>query len=309
MTWLRGQWNDLALRKQWILASSGLAIVLALIAGRGYGIAEVHDPLMIFAAVVAGTDIAIRAVRALLRKQVTIELLVSIAAIGALFIGEYWESAAVTFLFVFGSWLEARTLNRTRSSLAGLIKLAPATAFIEQEGGVVEVPLYDVVPGDQVQVQAGGSVPVDGVVVRGTASINEAAITGESIPVEKTIGDQVYTGTVTQDSAITIQAQKVGSQSVLGKIIQRVEEAQDYKAPMQTTIERFARWYTPAIIILAILVYAISRDQHLALTILVIGCPGALVIATPVVFVAGIGRAASLGILVKGGEFLETYHE
>ncbi len=306
MTWLKEQWNDLARRKLWILIGSGVAIVIALIAGRGYGRADIHDPLMIFAAVLAGTDIAIRAGRALLRKQVTIELLVSIAAIGALFIGEYWESAAVTFLFVFGSWLEARTLNRTRSSLAGLIKLAPSTALIEQNGAVVEVPLYDVVPGDLVQVRAGGSIPVDGVVVRGTASINEAAITGESIPVEKSVGDQVFTGTVTQDSAITIETQKVGSQSVLGKIIQRVEEAQDSKAPMQTTIERFARWYTPAIIILAIAVYAFSRDEHLALTILVIGCPGALVIATPVAFVAGIGRAASLGILVKGGEFLEN---
>ena len=305
-TWLKEQWQDLARRKLWILAISGVAIVIALVAGRGYSRADLHDPLMIFAAVLAGTDIAIRAVRALLRKQVTIELLVSIAAIGALFIGEYWESAAVTFLFVFGSWLEARTLNRTRSSLAGLIKLAPSTAFIEQNGAVVEVPLYDVISGDLVQVRAGGSIPVDGVVVRGTAAINEAAITGESIPVEKSVGDQVFTGTVTQDSAITIEAQKVGSQSVLGKIIQRVEEAQDSRAPMQTTIERFARWYTPAIIILALAVYAFSRDEHLALTILVIGCPGALVIATPVAFVAGIGRAASLGILVKGGEFLEN---
>lgn len=306
MNWIKAQWSDLARRKLWIVGSAGLAILIALIAGRGFDRPDIHDPLMIFAAVVAGTDIAIRAFRALGRKQVTIELLVTIAAVGALFIGEYWESAAVTFLFVFGSWLEARTLNRTRSSLAGLIKLAPSTAFVVQNGEIVEMPLYDVMPGDHVQVRAGDSIPVDGVVIRGMASINEAAITGESMPVEKSVGDQVFTGTVTQDSAITIEAQKVGSQTILGKIIQRVEEAQDSKAPMQTTIERFARWYTPAIILLAAVIFAITRDAHMALTILVIGCPGALVIATPVAFVAGIGRAASQGILVKGGEFLEN---
>ena len=306
MNWLTSQWSDLARRKLWIVGISGIAIIIALIAGRIFGRWDIHHPLMIFAAIIAGTDIGIRAIRALMRKQVTIELLVTIAATGALIIGEYWESAAVTFLFVFGSWLEARTLNRTRSSLAGLIKLAPSTAFVVQNGEVVEMPLYDVAPGDQVQVRAGDSIPVDGVVVRGTTAINEAAITGESMPVEKSIGDQVFTGTVTQDSAIVIEAEKVGSETILGKIIQRVEEAQDSKAPMQTTVERFATWYTPAIILLSIVIYAFSRDAHLALTILVIGCPGALVIATPVAFVAGIGRAASQGVLVKGGEFLEN---
>src|SRR5688572_12649618 len=124
MNWLKEQWNDLARRKLWIVGVSGLAIIIALIAGRIFDRTDIHNPLMIFAAIVAGTDIAIRAMRSLMRKQITIDLLVTIAATGALIIGEYWESAAVTFLFVFGSWLEARTLSRTRSSLAGLIKLA-----------------------------------------------------------------------------------------------------------------------------------------------------------------------------------------
>lgn len=306
MNWLRMKWDDLAWRKLAIVVISGGAIVIALLAGRVLDRSGIHDPLMIFAAIVAGTDIAIRAIRSLLNKLITIELLVTIAAAGALVIGEYWESAAVTFLFVFGAWLEARTLARTRSSLAGLIKLAPEFALVEHAGEIVETPLWDVIPGDLVLVRPGDSIPVDGTVVRGTTAINEAAITGESVPVEKTIGDQVFTGTVTQDSAITIETEKVGSDSILGRIIQRVEEAQDSKAPMQSTIERFATWYTPAIILLAIMVYVFSRDAHLALTILVIGCPGALVIATPVAFVAGIGRAAHQGILVKGGEFLEN---
>lgn len=306
MNWFISRWSDLEFRRRAIVVSSGLLIVAAFIASWGFSATGIRDVLMIIAAVIAGTDIAIRAIRALLRKQITIELLVTIAATGALIIGEYWESAAVTFLFVFGAWLEARTMNRTRSSLANLIKLAPSTARVVVNGVVDERPLYDVQPDDEVIVRPGESIPVDGIVTSGTASVGEAAITGEPLPVTKSIGDQVFTGTIAEDAALTIRTENVGADSLLGRIVERVEEAQDAKAPVQTTIEKFATWYTPAIIALAIAIWFISRDTHLALTILVIGCPGALVIATPVAFVAAIGRAASLGILIKGGEFLEN---
>lgn len=299
-------WNDLEIRRRVIVVMSGLLISAAFVRFRVFDDPAVRDALMIIAALVAGTDIAIRAIRALWRKQVTIELLVTIAATGALIIGEYWESAAVTFLFVFGAWLEARTIHRTRASLAKLIKLAPSTALVVTDGNLVETPLYEVESGDEVMVRAGESIPVDGVVTSGTALVSEAAITGEPLPVAKSVGDQVFTGTIAEDAAITVKAESVGADSLLGRIVARVEEAQDAKAPVQTTIERFATWYTPAIILLALGFWLATRDTHLALTILVIGCPGALVIATPVAFVAAIGRAASLGILIKGGEFLEN---
>lgn len=306
MNQLRTYWNDLAVRKLIIVLVSGISIILAFVADWVFDASDVRNVLWILAAVVSGTDIAIRAFTALQRKQVTIELLVTIAAVGALLIGEYWESAAVTFLFVFGAWLEARTLNRTRSSLANLLDLAPSTAVVVRNGVAEEIDLFDVEVGDHVLVRPGESITVDGVIVNGAASINEAAITGEPMPVAKSVGDQVFTGTVAHDAALTVEAQAVGAETMLGRIISRVEEAQDAKAPVQTTIEKFAKWYTPAIMVISALLWLITRDTHLALTILVISCPGALVIATPVAFVAGIGRAAGLGILVKGGEFLES---
>lgn len=306
MSGFRTKWNDLEWRKRTIMLVSGTSIVIALIASRLFDARGVWAAFMVLAALVAGSDIALRAVTALRRKQVTIELLVTIAAGGALIIGEYWESAAVTFLFIFGAWLEARTLSRTRSSLASLLNLAPSTALVLRDGVPHEIDLEDVEGGDTVLVRAGESIPVDGIVLSGTSAVSEAAITGESMPVVKSPGSQVFTGTVCQDATLTVEAQHVGADSMLGRIITRVEEAQESKAPMQTAIEKFARWYTPAIIVLAAVVWLITRDVHLSLTILVIGCPGALVIATPVAFVAGIGRAASLGILVKGGEFLES---
>jgi len=197
-------------------------------------------------------------------------------------------------LFVFGAWLEARTLGRTRASLAKLIELAPSTALVLVGDRPVETPLDEIEISDLVLVRAGESIPVDGKVVSGTASIDESAITGEPIPVTKTLGDSVFTGTVSTDASLTIETQSIGADSMLGRIVARVEEAQEAKASVQTTIERFARWYTPLIIVLSAVIWVLTRDTHLALTILVIGCPGALVIATPVAFVAGIGRARVL---------------
>lgn len=297
--------NDLAWRKRATMIISGAAILIALFSKYMLDSIPPHNVFMALAAIVAGVDIAIRAISALRCTQITIELLVTIAAAGALIIGEYWEAAAVTFLFVFGAWLEARTVSRTRASLAGLIELAPSTAMVMVHGTPRETALEDVEIGDLVLVRPGENIPVDGEVVTGTALVNEAPITGESMPVTKTSGEPVFTGTILQDAALTVRTTGVGADSMLGRIIERVEEAQDAKAPVQTTIEKFARWYTPAIIVLAGVIWLFMRDTHLALTILVIGCPGALVIATPVAFVAGIGRAASLGILIKGGEFLE----
>lgn len=306
MTRIREQWNDLAWRRIVVLLVSGAAIAIGLIAGRMGDRQNLHDVTMIIAAVVAGTDIAQRAIRGIGRKQITIELLVTIAVVGALIIGEYWESAAVTFLFALGAWLEARTMARTRDALGRLLDLAPQVAVVVRNGEQVDVDPGDVLPGEYVVVKNGMRVPVDGEVVSGYSSIDEAAITGESVPVEKTAGDRVFAGTVTRDGTIVVEATGIGADTTLARIIHRVEEAQEAKAPAQKTIEKFATWYTPLIVVLAGSTWLMSRDVHLALTILVIGCPGALVIATPVAFVAGIGRAANRGILVKGGEFLET---
>jgi len=261
---------------------------------------------MLAAAVVAGYGIVVNAVRALVTKMISIDLLVSVAAIGAIIIGNFWEAAAVTFLFSIGHALEAATMNKTRSALAELVAVAPDTAVVMRDGEQHEVPAHQVRMGEIVLVKNGSKVPVDGQVVAGTAALDEASITGESIPVEKSKSDQVFAGTISTSGFLQVLATGVGADTTLARIIHRVEEAQDAKAKTQAFIDRFSTWYTPAVFILALLAGLITQDVVLALTLLVIGCPGALVISIPVAIVAGIGRAARNGILIKGGEYLET---
>jgi Cd2+/Zn2+-exporting ATPase len=293
-------------RKLLLVLLSGFFILVSLGVGKFWNLTSLKNVLMTFAALIAGTDIAIRAFRSLKNKHISIELLVTIAAGGALLIGEYWEAAAVTFLFIFGAYLEARTLNQTRKVLQNLIELVPTTVLVLRNGEQTEVNAWEVRKGETVVLKPGSRIAVDGEVIEGYSSVDESAITGESLPVEKEKSSQVFAGTVNLDGLIKIRAEQVGEDTTLAKIIRRVEEAQDEKAPTQRFMERFAKWYTPFIIGLSVISYFITNDIHLALTLLVIGCPGALVISTPVSIVAGIGRAAKKGILIKGGEYLEN---
>ncbi|MBB1482965.1 cation-translocating P-type ATPase [Tessaracoccus sp. MC1865] len=287
-----------------IPAVSGALIVVALVLGQVAPSAGEY--FMLAAAVVAGAPVVKKAWLALRVKVIGIDLLVAVAAIGAIAIANYWEAAAVTFLFALGHALENATLAKTRSALAELVALAPTTATVIRDGEQVEVPAHTVEVGETVIVKNGGRVPVDADVVSGQAAVDEAAITGESIPVEKSAGSEVYAGTIVADGFLTLSATGVGADTTLARIVHRVEEAQDAKARTQQFMERFSKWYTPGIIALAVVVGLLTMDLELALTLLVIGCPGALVISVPVALVAGIGRAARDGILIKGGEFLET---
>ena len=295
-----------ARRRFWLTVGSGGLIAAGLLARYGFGMIEAWTALMVAAAFLAGSDIAIRAWRSLRVKHFSIEVLVTVAAVGALIIGEVWESAAVTFLFMFGGWLEARTMGQTRGALKALLDAAPATATVLRDGDPVEVPAHMVQLGETVLVRAGQRIPVDGEVTEGTAAVSEAAITGEPMPAEKAPGSHVHAGTIAENGLLRIRATNVGADTTLARIIQRVEEAQEEKAPSQRMIERFAQWYTPSIIGLAVAAFAVTQDIRLALTLLVVGCPGALVISTPVSIVAGIGRAARSGILIKGGQHLES---
>lgn len=301
MVWI----TDPLRRRQAITAASGALIVAGLAAEHLAGRPALAGWLMVAAALLAGSDIALRAYQALRNRHVSIELLVTIAVVGALAIGEAWEAAAVTFLFMLGAYLEARTLSRTRHAIQELLDLAPMTAIVLRDGQQVEVSPTEVLLGETVLIKPGAKAPVDGTVLDGRAAIDESAITGEPMPVEKAAGDRVFAGTVSQSGLLRVQATGVGADTTLARIVRRVEEAQEAQAPTQRFIERFARWYTPAIIGLSGVALLVTGDVELALTLLVIGCPGALVIATPVAVVAGIGRAAQQGILIKGGAFLE----
>ncbi len=289
------------IRKIWngwdVVIISGLLIVVAWITG--------SDALMIAAAVVAGYRIAISAFRALRVKTVSIDLLVTVAAIGALLIANYWESAAVTFLFALGGALERATLNKTRSALSDLVEAAPQTAAVLRDGEPQTVEVWELTPGDIVLIKNGEQVPVDGVVVAGRGGVDEATITGESVPAGKEEGAEVFAGTWLRSGVLRVKAVGIGSDTTLARIVHRVEDAQDDKAKMQTFMERFARYYTPGVIVAALLAGLVTGNVELGLTLLVIGCPGALVISIPVSIVAGIGRSAKDGVLIKGGEYLE----
>ncbi len=291
---------------RWAVVVAGVLILAAFAASRTGAPPQVRDVLMVAAAVVAGSRIALAAVRALGARTVGIDLLVTVAAVGAVVVGEYWEAAAVTFLFALGHALEAATLNRTRSALTELVAVAPERAVVVRGTSTVDVPAAEVRPGETVVVRDGAKVPVDGEVVGGHGVLDEASITGESMPVEKQVGDRVFAGTISRGGMLRVSATGVGADTTLARIIRRVEDAQDAQAPTQRFLDRFSRWYTPGAMALALVVGLVTRDVTLALTLLVISCPGALVISIPVAVVAGIGRAARDGILVKGGEFLET---
>lgn len=295
-----------AKRRKLLLLGSGFLIITGWLVNWFTDATHVFSGLMISAALVAGYDIAMRAFRGLRNRQTNIELLVTIAAAGGLFIKEYWEAAAVTFLFLLGAWLETRSLNKSRSALRELINLTPKTAIVLHDGNEVEIPAHQVKAGDLLLVKPGANIPADGVVVEGSSAVDESPITGEPIPVEKIKASKVYAGTMNANGLLKIKATLAGADTTLAKIMRRVEEAQEEKAPAQRFIERFASWYTPSIVGLSILSYSITQNLELALTLLVIGCPGALVISTPISIMSGIGRSAKNGILIKGGEYLEN---
>lgn len=261
---------------------------------------------LVIATFVAGYSTAKTAIQTTMMKMFSIELLVTIAVVGALIIGEYVESAAVTFLFLFGAYLEARTIEKTRTSLRTLMDMAPLEATVLKDGERVVLPVDEIEAGDRILIQSGEKVAIDGKIVSGQALINEATITGESVPARKAINDEVFSGTIIDNGYIEVEAVKVGDDTAFAKIIELVEEAQEGKARTQKFLERFANIYTPGILVLSILVFIFSRNVELALTFLVIACPGALVISAPVSLVSGIGNGAKSGALLKGGEVMEN---
>ncbi|MFA9423641.1 MAG: heavy metal translocating P-type ATPase [Sedimentibacter sp.] len=292
--------------KNHITAISGILIALGYIVALA-GIENFKDTALIIATVVASVPIGIKAYQALRMKAFSIELLVIIAVVGALYLHEYNESSVVTFLFLFGAYLEARTLEKTRSSLKSLIDMAPQEATVLRNKISIDISVDEVQVGDRVIIRSGGKVPVDGIIVFGKAFINESAITGESVLASKKDNDKVFSGTILDNGYIEIIAEKVGDDTTFAKIIELVEEAQEAKSKAQKFLDKFANIYTPAIVVLSMVVYLVTRDLHLAITFLVIACPGALVIGAPVSNVAGIGNGAKNGILIKGGDVMDRF--
>lgn len=295
-------------RKNHITLLSLILIVTAFISELVFHYEPLFEWALIIASILGALPIAIQAYQSLRIKVVSIDVLVTIAVIGAFVIKNFEESAIVTFLFLFGAFLEQRTLNKTRSAIKELTEMAPESALKQMENGEFEeVGVDEVEVGDILLVKTGAKVPVDGKVLSGEGHINEGSITGEAVPVSKKVGVGVYAGTILENGTIQIVAEKVGEDTTFGKIIELVEEAQDSKSEAERFIDKFSKYYTPVVLLLALVVGLITKDIPLAITILVLGCPGALVIGVPVSNVAGIGNGARHGVLLKGSEVINDF--
>ena len=297
------------------LAGVGLTLmgIITLIAG-----APGIVPTVLFASrvLIAGVPIARSGFNGLrINRQLDINMLMTIAVIGAALLGEWLEAATVVVLFSIGESLEGFAMGRARRSIRSLMSLTPDEATVRRDGLESTMAVSEIVPGDTVIVRPGGRLPVDGIIRSGSSMLDQAPVTGESVPVERGAGDQVFSGTINGSGVIEIEATQPASNSTIARIVHMVEEAQASKAPAQRFIDVFARYYTPAVVVAAALVALVpplalgaswSGWFYRALILLVVACPCALVISTPVSIVSAIAAAARNGVLVKGGAYLEA---
>ena len=272
------------------------------------------DVLFIAAAIIGGALTARSGMLSLRGLTLDTNLLVTVAAIGAVALGDFSEAGAVMFLFSLGSTLEAYTVDKTRRSIKSLVESFPTSASVRRHGHIDSVPIADIEIGEIVVIKPGEKVPVDGTIVEGQSDLNEASITGESVPKAKSEGDTIYAGSINGRGAIEVRTTSTADDNTLARIVHMVEEAQSQKAPSQRFSETFGKYYTPSVIGLAVIVAILGPiwfggDYRgwitRALTLLVVSCPCALVISTPVAIVAAIGNAAKSGALIKGGAHLE----
>jgi len=302
----KGGWNT--------LVAAGVAIALAIVLETLGAYPEASQSLLVAAMAVTGYPLAEKGVRGLLKGRIGINLLVTIAAIGATVIGLYQEGALVVFLFSISLRLEVIASERARHAIEALMKLRPEIATLRRGEEEVDVPVGQVVPGEIFVVRPGDRVPLDGRVVEGETTVDQAAITGESVPVLKRVNDEVYAGTINLDGALAVRTTRASSETMLASILRMVHEAEERRSPTETIVNRFARYYTPLIIVLAALVAAVPPlffnhplipSIYNSLVLLVIGCPCALTIATPVAMVSAITSASRNGVLVKGSTYIE----
>lgn len=282
---------------------------LALIPWLGFmygGSSDLSQMIAMIGAILLGLPLVIHAIQGILHGHMHMDELVALAVIAAFANGEYFEAGTVAFIMMISELLETRTALGARASIESLIKLTPTTALlVKKDGSEMEVKVSDLKPGDVVRVHPGDNIPADGEVKGGLSTVNEATITGESLPVDKVTGMQVFAGTSNLTGVMEIRVTNAGSDTTLGKVQQLIIAAEQTQLPIMRMIDQYAKWYIPTILIIAGIVYFFTQELNKSIGILVISCPCALIMATPTAMVAALSAAARLGILVKNVSLLE----
>lgn len=296
--------------KLYLVGFTGALILLSwLLEKFGIGPKILCDSIALLAVFMVGGPIVLGSIKGILTLRFNVDELVSLAIIGALSIGEYLAAAEVALIMTIGSLLEEFTAQKSKKAIREIKKLSPENARIRRSGEDILVPIENLVPGDLIIVKPGEEIPADGVVTKGLSSVNEASITGEAGPIDKFEGDLVFAGTINLTGVLEVKTNKVGSESLLGKTIELMEKAQIEKMPIMRMADRFAQWFTPIVILLAISVYFFTGDPVRAITVLIVGCPCVFVLATPTAITAAFGNAAKHGIIIKDGAHLERASE
>jgi len=269
----------------------------------------VNASLALAAVLLGGTPRFISGFKDIFRRRITVNVFVLVALAATVAIGEFRPAAVIIIIMSVVGALESYTLDKTRRSIQDLLNLAPQTATVRRDGEEVTVPVAEIQLGDRVVVRPGERIPVDGVVVAGASSVNQAPITGESMPVEKFVGSTVFSGTLNEAGRLEIRTEKVGEGTTLARIVHLVQEAQGARAPIQNLADRFTTWFLPTVIVLAVVAFFVTGDVKAAVSVLLVACPCAFAIATPTAVTAGISNMAKRAILIKGGMFLELAHK
>ncbi|MDO9542230.1 MAG: cation-translocating P-type ATPase, partial [Kiritimatiellia bacterium] len=243
------------------------------------------------------------------KRKITVNVFVVVALIATMAVGEFRPAAIIVFIMAVAGALESYTLDKTRKSIRDLLDFAPQMATVRREGAEIIVPVAELQVGNVVVVKPGARIPVDGVVIAGASSVNQAPITGESMPVEKFVGSGVFSGTLNESGRLEIRTEKVGENTTLARIVHLVQEAQGTRAPIQNLADRFTTWFLPAVVVLAILAFFVTGDVKAAVSVLLVACPCAFAIATPTAVTAGVSNLARRAVLIKGGIFLELGHK
>lgn len=305
-------------RQHKVLIYTALAALFCLIAIGVHFAADAPRAELFFALLAmafGGRYVIPAGIKSLRYGALDINFLMSAAAIGAIIIGEYIEGASVLVLFAIAEYLEERSMARARDAVKGLMALTPQEASLVRDGQEQRVAVEALRPGDVVRVRPGERIPVDGTVISGASSVNQAAITGESVPVFKELEDEVFAGTMNGEGAMDLRVDTLAEDTTLAKILHTMEEAQASRSQTQRFVDRFARYYTPAVVVATVLIAVVpplmfGGEWHTwiyrGLVLLVVSCPCALVIATPVTMVSALGGAANAGVLIKGGRYLEA---